>query len=298
MTETVKDNYTIIKCIGKGSFGTVYLAQHKIEKINYAAKVEQKEDTSRLLEEYKIYRMLYKKGMIEGIPKVRGIIQTPLYNLLIMELLGPSLDTYFTKYNKKFDLGTVLLLGIDIVTLLENLHKTGFIHRDIKPNNFLIGFETNNNKVYLTDFGLSRNYIRDGKHIDFSSNKNLIGTLRYASINMHMGFEPSRRDDLESVGYMLVYFLKGTLPWQGLKNKGGSNDHIENIGNVKISTNLSKLCADIPKQFKDYIKLCRELDFDETPDYDRLRKCFRDAATEKNVELKYQWVTDNKKFDY
>jgi len=290
MTEILKDSYTIIKCIGKGSFGTVYLTQDKNDN-NYAAKVEQKQESSRLLDEHKIYRILYKRGMKQGIPKIYSLIQTPTFNILIMELLGPSLDTLFTQYKKKFDMGTVLLLGINFVTLLENLHKTGFIHRDIKPNNFLVGYENNNDKIYLTDFGLSRNYIKNGKHIEFNTKKNLIGTLRYASINMHMGIEPSRRDDLESVGYMLIYFLKGSLPWQGIKNKS-TTEHIELIGDMKASTNLDKLCSNIPKQFKEYIKLCRDLKFEEEPDYGKLRRCFTEVAEENKVELKLQWIND------
>jgi serine/threonine protein kinase len=291
--EILKDNYTIIKCIGKGSFGTVYLTNDKSGN-KFASKVEQKQESSRLQDEHKIYTILHKKGMKKGIPKIYSLIQTPSFNILIMELLGPSLDTIFTRYKKKFDLATVTLLGYDIVCLLEKLHKAGFIHRDIKPNNFLIGCDENSNKIYLTDFGLSRNYMKNGKHINFNSNKSLIGTLRYASINMHMGIEPSRRDDLESVGYMLIYFMKQSLPWQGLKTKS-ETEHIEQIGTVKMSINLNKLCEGLPKQFREYIKICKEIKFEEDPDYDKLKNCFISIATEHKLELKYQWTKPESK---
>lgn len=318
----IKDNYTIIEKIGEGSFGTVYLAKDKEENC-YAAKVEIKQrnqnkdhkcehkqnnkndidddnneckqcqeeekQNSRLLEEHKIYNILYSRGMRSGIPKIYSLIQTPSFNILVMELLGESLDSIFVRCGKKFNLGTVLKLGYDIINLLEKLHKVGFIHRDIKPNNFLIGKNKNIGTIYLTDFGLSRNYIKNGKHISFKSNKNLIGTLRYASINMHLGMEPSRRDDLESVGYMLIYFLKGVLPWQGIKRKT-EEEHFIEIGDRKIITNLDKLCSDLPKQFKEYIKICRELRFDQKPDYELLKNLFLTSAKENKIDMRYEWI--------
>lgn len=288
--EVLKDNYNVIKCIGKGSFGTVYLTQDKHGN-NYASKVEQRHESSRLLFEQKIYETLYKNGMKQGVPRIYSLIKTPSYNILIMELLGPSLDTLFIRYKKQFDLSTVTLLGLDIVTLLESLHNAGFIHRDIKPNNFLVGYEDNVSNVYLTDFGLSRNYMKNGKHMAFNSNKSLIGTLRYASVNMHLGFEPSRRDDLESVGYMLIYFLKGILPWQGLKYKSES-EHMKQIGDIKQSTNLNKLCDGIPPQFIEYLKICKKTKFDEKPDYEKLKDCFKSITKEYDLNLRYIWTTD------
>lgn len=299
-TSKVSDNYKIIRLIGKGAFGSVYLT-HGIDDGNYyASKVEIKKDSSRLIDEYKIYRLLNKRGFKygEGLPYIYTILQTPKFNMMVMELLGPSLDSLFTKCNKKFSLETVLLLAINIITLLEKLHKVGFIHRDIKPNNFLIGHAQNYDKIYLTDFGLSKQYIKNNKHIEYNTKRNLIGTLRYASINMHLGIEPSRRDDLESVGYMLIYLLKGSLPWQGLKRKR-NDDQVELIGNVKLCTSVDKLCENLPENFKKYIKICRNLKFEENPDYDMLRSCFNEIIQEIKitVPLKYQWVSDSMQDD-
>lgn len=291
ISKKIGDNYKIIRSIGKGAFGTVYLT-HANDGNYYASKVELRQDSSRLLDEYKIYRLLNKRGFKsgQGLPYIYSLIQTPKFNMMVMELLGSSLENLFVKSDRKFNIETVLLLGINIITLLEKLHNTGFIHRDIKPANFLVGHGKNCDKVYLTDFGLSKQYIKNGRHIDYNTKKNLIGTLRYSSINMHMGFEPSRRDDLESVGYMLIYFIKGSLPWQGLKKKK-NDDQAELIGNVKLCTSIDKLCDGLHDNFKKYIKLCRILKFEERPDYDQLRDCFNEIAEEIRTPLRYQWIT-------
>ncbi|AYV78436.1 MAG: serine/threonine protein kinase, partial [Edafosvirus sp.] len=201
----------------------------------------------------------------------------------------------------KFQLCTVLSLGIQIITLLEKLHSTKYIHRDIKPNNFLIGIGNDNRNIYIMDFGLSKQYIdMNGKHISLKIDRSLIGTARYASINMHNGLEPSRRDDLESVGYMLIYFLKGRLPWQGIKKKVDMNikksekDHLEAIGEKKLCTTLNELCGDIPICFKKLIQYSRNLKFDEMPDYNYLKSLFISACKDNNIDPIFEWAIDDK----
>ena len=285
----LEDKYKLINKIGSGSFGEVYMVIDKSNNTEYAAKIEEKKSNSRLKEEYDIYKKLKRRGMKTGIPKVITFIETNKQQILIMQLLGKSLDNILEETNGKLNLETVLKLGLEMTKLLESIHNAGFIHRDIKPNNFLIGLNADSD-IYIMDFGLSKQYISsDKKHITMKVERSLVGTARYASINVHMGIEPSRRDDLESVGYMLVYFLKGKLPWQGLKKKKG-DDQISLIGNTKMCTKLKKLCEDVPVCFFEYLKYCRNLDFGETPDYEYLKSLFIQYSNEMNIEMKYCWI--------
>lgn len=283
----LNDKYKLIKIIGKGTFGEVYTILDRKTKNIYAGKIEKKSKKSRLKDEYKIYKILEKNGVYEGIPKIITFIETNEQHILIMELLGESLDQKLEKNGGKFDIGTVLKLGIEIIKLLKKIHDVGYIHRDIKPNNFLVGINDCDDKLYIMDFGLSKNYLSDdGKHIKFKNGKSFVGTARYVSINIHMGIEPSRRDDLEAVGYMLIYFLLGKLPWQGLQKQ---KNQIKSIGDVKMYTDLTKPSLNIPSCFCSFVNQCRKMDFDETPDYDGLQNIFLDVAEKMEIKLEYCW---------
>lgn len=166
-----------------------------------------------------------------------------------MDLLGPSLEDLFQRCDRRFNLKTVVAIGIQIFSRLEYIHSRKFIHRDIKPQNFLIGTHQYCTKVFIIDFGLSKKYIqKNGEHIPYKDNKSLTGTPRYASINSHLGIEQSRRDDLESVIYMLIYFLKGCLPWQNLKNDP-NYDRYQKILEKKLSVSIEVLTNGLPSQF-------------------------------------------------
>lgn len=269
------DNYMLIKQIGSGSFGSVYLAQKKDGSF-VAAKVEDKKNP-RLLSEYKTYKLLNKYGFTEGLPRVYQYLETPENNIIIMQLLGKNLEEMFNDYNKKLNILLVKHIAIKIFTLIEKMHFSGFIHRDIKPNNFLLDCDNNLQNIYIMDFGLSKRYVNHGKHMKFRTGRSLIGTARYASVNMHLGIEPSRRDDLESICYMLLYFVKGSLPWQGLNKIVGNNKilNLEMIGEVKMTTDFDIFCKDIKDDcFKKSIHYCKNLSFYDTPDYDYLKKLF------------------------
>lgn len=285
------NDYVLTEQIGSGSFGEVYLARYKTGGY-VAVKVEERKKSNRIYNEYKIYVYLHRNGFDIGLPKIYDYLQTPDYNIMVMQLMGPSLDDIFNKHKKKFKLSTVLLLALQIITLMEQLHGAEYIHRDIKPNNFLIGRNQNKHQVYIMDFGLSKKYVIDDKHIKYRDGRSLIGTARYASVNMHMGIEPARRDEMESIGYMFVYFLKGILPWQGIKKQKGYN-HIQKIGEMKMSTKLDRLCEGLPDCFKEYISYCKKLKFDEEPDYDYMRGLFKDTAKKMDIKPEFEWLDNH-----
>lgn len=291
MTNIV-DKYVILSSIGKGAFGEVYKVYHLSTGKMVAMKVENKNiEPTRLIQEYNIYKKIFKKNIIIGIPHVYELIRTDDYNVLTMELLGDNLEDLFEQYDNHFSIGTVLHIGIDIIKIMRALHDSGFVHRDIKPNNFLIGYKCKH-KIYLSDFGLSKEYIKkNGDHMSESFNHSIIGTARYSSINMHLGIEPSRRDDLESIGYMLIYFVKGRLPWQGLVKRKNKDDLFEKIGNSKLSTSLTELCSGLPHCFIHYLEYCRNLKFDEKPDYNYLIKLFLSTIKEYKFTREYEWMT-------
>jgi serine/threonine protein kinase len=161
------------------------------------------------------------------------------YNCMVMEMLGPCLEDMFKYCKRKFTIKTTCMLADSMISRMETMHAANYIHRDIKPDNFLIGTGRTQNTVYVIDFGLSKRYIdpKSGMHIKYDDTKSLTGTARYASTNAHRGLEQSRRDDLESIGMVLVYFLKGVLPWQGLAgdNKKAKYDRIKEC---KINTTM------------------------------------------------------------
>jgi serine/threonine protein kinase len=294
----VKNKFKLIERIGKGSFGCVYKVLDKSNDNELiACKVENKnrngEDKcegaskQRLRCEYNIYKRFMIKNF-ECVPRVYNFIETPNQNIMTMELLGKSLDVIFDDMNRKLDMGTVLKLGITIVDYLEKIHKIGVIHRDIKPNNFMFGAGNMDNHLYIVDFGLSKLWYENNKHIGYKRDRSMIGTPRYASVNIHMGVEPSRRDDLESVGYMLIYLATGSLPWQGLKRKT-KDSQIDMIGEIKVLISVEELCASLPKCFHEYMDHVKNLRFTEKPDYNYLIKIFKNHAKTEKICMKYHW---------
>ena len=190
------------------------------------------------------------------------------------------------------------MVADQIVSRVEFIQSRNFIHRDVKPDNFLIGTGKNQNLVYAIDFGLAKKY-RDSKtglHIPYREGKSLTGTARYASVNTHRGIEQARRDDLESVGYIMVYFLRGSLPWQGLKAKN-MKEKYEKIKEKKINTDLSDLCLGFPPEIAKFIKYTREIGFEERPDYNLLKQLIKTMAENESIEFDFDfdWKKRKKK---
>jgi len=266
--------YRLEKKIGEGSYSDVYLAVDKISGDKAAAKLEwtKAEKTNKLLNEVELYKSFKDT---HGIPRVRWNGTIGEYNIMVLDLLGPSLDDLFKK-QKPFSVKTTVMLAKQIIDRLEHVHDCGILYRDIKPHNFLMGAgESDKSCVYLVDFGLAKRF-RDeetGEHLPIHHKKNrgITGTVRYSSPNVHEGYDASRRDDLLALGYVLLHFLRGNLPWLRIsaKDKKARN---ELIRRRKAQTADCDLCKGLPQEFVKYFEYCRALDFYARPDYKKLQR--------------------------
>ena len=282
------DRYKLLKKLGSGSFGSIYSAEYQ-QKL-YAIKLEDKRVEHNLLE-HEANIMSYLRS--PALPIVTAFGYSSLYNILVMELMGKSLEDIFEEIPyKKFSIRCVCNIGFQMVEILEFIHNKHIIHRDIKPDNFVLGLNEKRKYVYILDFGLSKKY-RSSKtlrHYPVIKSKNLTGTARYASINALNGLTQSRRDDLEAVGYVLMYFLRGRLPWQGIpvRNK---EERYRKIMEKKLSTSPDELCKGFPKQFADYIRYTRNMAYEQQPDYDYLKNLFITTLNSEgfNIDCYYDW---------
>jgi len=291
--------YRLGRKIGSGSFGDIYLGTNINTGEEVAIKLESvKTRHPQLAYEYKVYRIL--AGGV-GIPNVRWFGREGDFNVMVMDILGPSLEDLFNFCSRKFTLKTVLMLADQMLARIEYVHTKNFIHRDLKPDNFLIGLGRRKlNLIYVIDFGLAKRYRdpRTHRHIPYVEGKSLTGTARYASINTHLGIEQSRRDDLESLGYVLMYFNRGQLPWQGLK-ANTKKEKYNRIAEKKMSTPVEILCKHFPTEFATYLNYCRALRFDDKPDYAYLRRLFRDLFFRQGyaADYRFDWTVLNYKHD-
>ncbi len=308
--QLLNGKWKLLETIGKGSFGKVYLAEGKFGQ-KVAVKFEDHKVSRPLLKnEYLTYRklegcrgfskvrmpscwssLLFKCSLIE---QVHDFCQVGEQDVMVMDLLGPSLKELFKQCNHSFSLKTTLQLADQMLERIEIMHSKLIVHCDIKPANFVIGLGNHANTIYCIDFGLSRSYydLKTKKHIPFKEDRNFVGTPRYASINAHLHGPKTRRDDLESIGYLFVYFLKGSLPWQGIKCADKKKTK-EEILKVKQSTSLSSLCHGLPREFREYLKYTRKLKYDEKPNIPLLRKMFHDLyVSSKCADIPQQWDWD------
>ncbi|GAA5813032.1 kinase-like domain-containing protein [Thamnidium elegans] len=268
-------HYKVGRKIGEGSFGIIYEGINLMNNQQVAIKFEsRKSDAPQLRDEYRTYKVL---AGISGIPTAYYFGQEGLHSILVIDILGPSLEDLFDMCSRKFSIKTVAMLAKQMITRVQSIHERNLIYRDIKPDNFLIGRPNTKyaNTIYLIDFGMAKLY-RDPKtkqHIPYRERKSLSGTARYMSINTHLGREQSRRDDLESLGHVFMYFLRGSLPWQGLKAATNKQKY-ERIGDKKQTTTVKDLCEGFPEGFGRYLHYARKLDFDENPDYEYMKDLF------------------------
>lgn len=279
------------KDLGKGGFGALFIGENMHTNQRVAIKVEKSTTRSHLQMEAKI--MLDIQGG-KGIPTIYKFIKKKEENYLVMELLGKSIDKLFSMCNKKFSIKTVIEIGLQMIERIAYVHSKGYIHRDIKPGNFLIGTGDNQKLIYIIDFGLSKPFINkeNGEHIPFKEGKGLTGTARYVSLFTHLGYEQSRRDDIEGIAYNLIYLAKGNLPWQGVRAKNKKEKH-QKIMEQKKAITPEDLCRGLPNELLSLLVYARVVGFEEKPCYRDIINMFVSFLEKKHYALDWVYDWDN-----
>ena len=287
----VGGRYRLGKKIGTGAFGEIFEGTDIFDNSSVAIKLEHNSvKYPQLLFEAKLLKSIPSTG----IPVMHWFGIAGEYNAMVMDLLGQNLEDLYNYCAKNFTLKTIIMIIIQMIERLKHVHDNHYIHRDIKPENFLIGKDNTEKTIYLIDFGLAKRY-RDEYtqiHIPLKENRNLTGTARYASCNAHNGLEQSRRDDMESIAYVILYFFRKKLPWQGLKCKDKNEKHAK-IKELKMSITPEKLFEGIPKEFADYLTMVKKLGFEDEPAYKSYIQMFNKLFKAKEFEMDYiyDWVT-------
>ena len=289
--QIVFNKYKIIKRIGKGSFGYVYLVEYNNK--SYAMKLENTKKGFYILDK-EVYLMNHLYG--PRIPYVKSFGQCGFYNVLVMELLGKSLEDIMQILpSKKMTIPCVCKLSYQMIQILEHIHKKSFLHRDVKPDNFIMGIGPNSKFLYMCDFGFCKTY-RDPytlAHHPMKKGGGITGTATFASIHTLDGYTLSRRDDLESLGYVIIYLAKGTLPWANIKSD--NKDELYNrIIESKKATSTEFLCRDLPIQFEEYIRYVKGLGYEQEPDYRYLKNLFLICLQNTGGKMDFSYDWDNR----
>ena len=283
------NQYALLEKIGYGGSSKVFLAIDTEKGIPYAAKavfIDGRSNDGRSLQrEIRIHRQLHHDNIV----KLHEVLHLKKKSTAYLILEYASFGSLGRFVSRGLDMKTIATIFKQICAGLRYLHSKGISHRDVKPANFVFGRKSGSGVLHLIDFGLATQYRdpRTGDHIPYSENQCVAGTARYASINAHLGIVASRRDDLESLAYMLVYLLKARLPWQGLH----SGDKYAAIAKVKMQTSVDELCAGTPREFAVFVDQVRSLRFDDTPDYAFYRKLFRQLFLRQGFQFDgvYDW---------
>lgn len=282
--EIVNEKYRLEAILGSGGFGKVFRVTSLKNKKQYALKLDLKRK-GQILTEAKI---LAEIQTAPGIPKLYDKGKTENFSYMVITLLGDNLSTTLKNCGGRFTLGTVANVGTQLLNRVEYLHSKGYIHRDLKPQQFLL--DQPNTMIYLVDYGLAKKFLIAKNHIPFQTHCPRAGNSTFASLNNHMGIRQSRRDDLESISYMLIYMFKGKLPWQQ-KNKHNSFLKWQKVFILKASINIQDLCRDSPPEFFAFMDYCRMLKFEEKPDYDYLRGLLSAVAKRSNMISSFDWIS-------
>ena len=288
--------YKPVKKIGRGSFGKIYHVVRLKDNAAFAMKVEKIDAVQKTLEREAYYLFTLQGGF--GIPKLITFGRTKSYNILIETLLNKSLFDLFINKNNKFRLTDCCFIGIQILEILEWIHSKDIIYRDVKPENFLIGIK-DPNAIYVVDFGLCKKYrsSKTGKHLLPKLTGKFSGTLIYASSNVLKGKESSRRDDIISLGYMLIYLLKRDIPWNS-SFKDLNKEKYYNLIYLKDTNSNGELFKGLPDELIEYIKYSRSLKFEQDPDYTYLRSLFKKILLRSDSEnnlLTFSWIAPKDK---
>jgi len=289
LNEVFFDKFKTIKKLGEGSFGKVYKAEYNGEY--FALKFESRSRVKSLLEMEGII-MTHLQG--PNIPFIKSFGYSGEYNLLVMQLMDKSLEDIF-RIRKTFSIKTTAMIGFQLIGVLHFIHDKNIIHRDVKPDNCVMGSAELNENLYLIDFGLAKKYrsSRTLKQYPLTKKKRLTGTARYASIHALEGYEQSRRDDMESVGYIMAYLMRGGLPWQGLKLKSKENKY-KNILEKKKEISSQELFKGFPNEFPEILDYIKKLEYTEEPEYEMLRNKLISLCKRLNYKFDYiyDWTTE------
>jgi len=267
--QTINEEFNLIpnEKLGGGSFGLVYKCQNIHTKKFFAAKIESNDSVCpQLKNEFQMLKLL-KNG--EGFPTPILLKNSGMDTIMILDLLGPNLEDilHYTKA-KKFSLQTSIMIFIQILSRLKFIHENKIIHRDLKPENFLVDSNTREKTLYLVDFGLAKKFVTsENKHIPFKKNRPIAGTVRFISLNTHKGFEQSRRDDVESLVYILMYHVLGQLPWDNVKCKN-KEEKYEKIFEIKNAFKFSQEFKKLPDEIKEIYEAVLLIEFEAKPNYD------------------------------